>query len=163
MKEEWRLIGFGRYAGIVGAYNGFRTFGLKHKLYDLKPAHTCFDREAMEAELSKVSLPNNMKIVLTGFGRVGYGAREILDLLPIKEVTPEAFLNEEFTEAVFSQLNVEDYNKRVDGEEFDKHAFYKSGEGHLSTFPRYFKSCPHVYSMSITITIQHLIYTHVRI
>lgn len=132
-----RLIGFGRYAGIVGAYNGFRTFGLKHKLYDLKPAHTCFDREAMEAELSKVSLPNNMKIVLTGFGRVGYGAREILDLLPIKEVTPEAFLNEEFTEAVFSQLNVEDYNKRVDGEEFDKHAFYKSGEGHLSTFPRY--------------------------
>jgi len=132
-----RLIGFGRYAGIVGAYNGFRTFGLKHKLYDLKPAHTCFDRVEMESELSKVTLPNNMKIVLTGYGRVGYGAREVLDLLPIKEVQSDAFLNEEFTEAVFTQLNVDEYNKRTDGFEFDKRAFYQSGEGHISTFPRY--------------------------
>src|SRR5690606_15860848 len=37
-----RLIGFGRYAGIVGCYNGFRTYGLKHNLYELKPAHQCF-------------------------------------------------------------------------------------------------------------------------
>jgi len=27
-----RLIGFGRYAGIVGCYNGFRAFGLKNNL-----------------------------------------------------------------------------------------------------------------------------------
>ena len=25
-----RLLGFGRYAGIVGCYNAFLTFGLKH-------------------------------------------------------------------------------------------------------------------------------------
>jgi saccharopine dehydrogenase (NAD+, L-lysine-forming) len=87
-----RLIGFGRYAGIVGCYNGFRAFGLKHKLYDLKPANQCFDRKEMEGELVKVKLPNQTRIVLTGFGRVGHGAREIMRLLPISEVSPEAYL-----------------------------------------------------------------------
>ena len=132
-----RLIGFGRYAGIVGAYNGFRTFGLKHNLYDLKPANQCFDRKAMETELSKVQLPQNFKVVLTGFGRVGHGAREIIDLLPIMEVAPEEFLQETFNKPVFSQLNVEDYNAREDGKPFDKKAFYVSGKAHKSTFPNY--------------------------
>lgn len=132
-----RLIGFGRYAGIVGAYNGFRTFGLKHNLYDLKPANQCFDRKAMETELIKVQLPQNFKVVLTGFGRVGHGAREIIDLLPIMEVAPEEFLQETFNKPVFSQLNVEDYNAREDGKPFDKKAFYVSGKAHKSTFPNY--------------------------
>ena len=83
-----RLIGFGRYAGIVGCYNGFRTYGLKHKLYNLKPANECQDRKEVEAELKKVKLPNDFKMVLTGFGRVGHGAREIMNLLPIREVKP---------------------------------------------------------------------------
>jgi alanine dehydrogenase len=132
-----RLVGFGRYAGIVGCYNGFRTYGLKHDLYNLKPAHECEDRKEMEGELSKVKLPKDTKIVLTGYGRVGNGAREIMDLLPIKEVMPEEYLNETFDEPVYAHLNVEDYNEREDGEPFDKAAFYKSGEGHISTFPNY--------------------------
>lgn len=132
-----RLVGFGRYAGIVGCYNGFRTYGLKHNLYNLKPAHECVDRKEMEGELSKVDLPKNTKIVLTGFGRVGNGAREIMDLLPIKEVVPEEYLNESFDSPVYTHLNIEDYNKRTDGQSFDKAAFYKSGEGHVSTFQNY--------------------------
>ena len=40
-----RLLGFGRYAGIVGAYNGFLTYGLKTGKYKLKEAHKCKDRE----------------------------------------------------------------------------------------------------------------------
>lgn len=132
-----RLVGFGRYAGIVGCYNGFRTFGLKKALYELKPAHECDDRKEMESELSKVNLPDNTKIVLTGFGRVGNGAREIMDLLPIKEVTPEEYLSESFDCAVYTHLNAEDYNERIDGKPFDKAAFYQSGEGHRSLFPNY--------------------------
>ena len=132
-----RLIGFGRYAGIVGAYNGFRTFGLKHDLYNLKAAHQCFDRKEMESELAKVKLPENFKVVLTGFGRVGHGAREIIDLLPIMEVSPEEFLSQTYNKPVYAQLNVEDYNARVDGAPFDKKAFYASGEGHKSIFPNY--------------------------
>jgi alanine dehydrogenase len=136
-ENKLRLIGFGRYAGIVGCYNGFRTFGLKHKLYSLKPAHECFDRKEMEGELSKVKLPNGTKIVLTGFGRVGYGAREIMDLLPITEVDPDEFLSETFTGAVYTHLNVEDYNERADGKPFDKADFYADGTGHISSFPRF--------------------------
>lgn len=138
-ENQNRLIGFGRYAGIVGCYNGFRTYGLKHKLYDLKPAHQCFDRKEMEGELSKVKLPNSTKIVLTGFGRVGYGAREIMDLLPITEVDPDEFLTETFSGPVYTHLNVDDYNKRSDGQPFDKTDFYNDGRGHISTFSRFLK------------------------
>ncbi len=138
-ERKLRLIGFGRYAGIVGCYNGFRTYGLKHNLYDLKPANECFDRKEMEGELAKVKLPNSTKIVLTGFGRVGYGAREILDLLPITEVDPDEFLTETFSGPVFAHLNVDYYNERSDGQAFDKSDFYEDGRGHVSTFPRFLK------------------------
>lgn len=134
-----RLIGFGRYAGIIGIYNGFKTFGLKHNLYDLKSASQCFDRVEMEAELEKIRLPVDFKVVLTGFGRVAHGAREILDLLPIIEVSPAEFLQQNFNKPVFTQLNIEDYNERVDGQPFDQKAFYISGKGHKSTFPNYLK------------------------
>lgn len=135
-----RLIGFGRYAGIVGCYNGFRAYGLKHNLFNLKPAHQCEDRKEMESELSKVELPQNFKMVLTGYGRVGNGAREILQKLKMKEVKPNELLNDSFDEPIFSQLFVDDYNEREDGKAFDRSAFYKSGEGHRSTFPRYLEN-----------------------
>jgi saccharopine dehydrogenase (NAD+, L-lysine forming) len=136
-KHNKRLIGFGRYAGIVGCYNGFRTYGLKHGLYDLKPAHKCADRKEMEAELSKVDLPKNTKIVLTGYGRVGHGAVEIIDLLPIKEVAPEEFLTKDFDGPVFTHLEAEDYFGRKDGKPFSKQEFYTQPELYTSTFSRY--------------------------
>lgn len=136
-KDNKRVIGFGRYAGIVGTYNGFLTYGLKHNLFELKAAHACKDRKEVEQELTKVTLPSSTKIVLTGFGRVGHGAREIMDLLPIKEVSPEEFLNEEFDTPVFTHLEVEDYYERRDGAEFDKNEFYQNAEIFQSTFGRY--------------------------
>jgi saccharopine dehydrogenase (NAD+, L-lysine-forming) len=131
-----RIIGFGRYAGIVGAYNGFRTLGMISKSFDLKPAHTCTNRKEMEAELAKVTLPTHYKIVLTGFGRVGHGAREILALLPIKEVAPEDF-HQSFDCPVFTQLEVEDYYANKEGKSFDKQDFYRSPEQYISTFGRF--------------------------
>lgn len=136
-KQNKRIIGFGRYAGIVGTYNAFRTLGLKKGLYDLKPANQCHNRKEMEAEMDKIELPADTKIVLTGFGRVGHGAREIIDLLPIKEVTPEEFLNDNFSEPVFTHLEVEDYYGRRDGKPFDKAEFYSNPDLYISTFPRF--------------------------
>jgi len=136
-KNNKRIIGFGRYAGIVGCYNAFLTYGLKSGLYTLKPANECRDRKEVEQELKKVVLPNDARIVVTGFGRVGHGAKEILDLLPIKEVSPEAFLSNQFDTAVFTQLEVENYNARIDGEAFDKREFYANPELFKSTFTRY--------------------------
>lgn len=136
-KNNKRIIGFGRYAGIVGCYNGFRTYGLKHKLYSLKDANSCTCRKEVEEELKKVELPSNTKILLTGFGRVGHGAREILDLLPIKEVTPEEFLEKTFNTPVYTQLEVEDYYAPNDGSAFDKKDFYSNPEKYKSTLPRF--------------------------
>lgn len=136
-KDKKRVIGFGRYAGIVGTYNGFLTYGVKHGLYELKPAHACADRKEVEEELKKVTLPKNAKVLLTGFGRVGHGAREIMDLLPIKEVSPEEFVTKEFDGPVFAHLEVEDYYERRDGSDFKKSEFYNSPELFKSTFSNY--------------------------
>jgi saccharopine dehydrogenase (NAD+, L-lysine-forming) len=51
--QNKRIIGFGRYAGVVGAYNAFLTYGLKSGAYSIKPAHLCADRKEVEAELKK--------------------------------------------------------------------------------------------------------------
>jgi len=136
-KSNKRVIGFGRYAGIVGCYNGFLTYGLKHRLYELKAANKCADRKEVEEELKKVVLPDDTKIVLTGFGRVGHGAREILDLLPIKEVTPEEFISESFDGPVYTHLEVEDYYAKRDGGEFDKSEFYSTPQLYKSDFKKF--------------------------
>jgi len=136
-KSNKRIIGFGRYAGIVGCYNGFLTYGLKHNLYSLKAANKCANRKEVEEELKKVILPKNTKIILTGFGRVGHGAREILGLLPVKEVSPDEFLSGDFDEPVFAHLELEDYYAAKDGSPFEKSTFYKEPDMFKSTFNRY--------------------------
>lgn len=135
--QNKRVIGFGRFAGIVGTYNAFLVYGKKHGLYDLKRANECENRKEVEEELKKVQLPSDTKIVLTGFGRVGHGAQEILDLLPITEVTPEEFLSEKFDSPVYTQLELEDYYQARDGAEFDKKEFYSFPENYKSSFAKY--------------------------
>ena len=136
-KRNVRLLGFGRYAGIVGCYNAFLTFGLKHSLYNLKAANKCDDRKEVEKELKKVVLPKKFKCVLTGYGRVGHGAREILSLLPIKEVSYSDYLEKDFDEPVFTQLEVNNYYQRKDGSEFIKQEFYKQPELFDCVFSKY--------------------------
>ena len=135
-KYRSRLIGFGRYAGIVGCYNGFLTYGLKHGTFTLKPAHECHDRKEVEEELKKVVLPNDFKCLVTGFGRVGHGAKEIIDLLPIKEVSPEEYLTQTFNEPVFCQLEAADYYRNQAGG-FDKAAFYANPSDYTSILTQY--------------------------
>jgi saccharopine dehydrogenase (NAD+, L-lysine forming) len=136
-KNGKRVIGFGRYAGIVGCYNGFRTYGIKHGLYELMPANQCADRKELERELKKIKLPESTRIVLSGYGRVGHGAREIIDLLPLKEVSPDEYLNDSFSEAVFTHLEAEDYYERRDGGPFSKSEFYSDTAKYKSSFGRY--------------------------
>ncbi|MFV0237018.1 MAG: NAD(P)-dependent oxidoreductase [Flavobacteriales bacterium] len=132
-----RLIGFGRYAGIVGAYNGFRTYGLKFDLFHLPKVASLFDRKAMELELDKIKLPN-IKIVLTGTGKVGQGAKEILDYMNIKEVSSDEYLTGEFHEPVYTQIHVLDYNKRKNGEKRENEKdFYENASEYEADFMKY--------------------------
>jgi len=108
-----RLIGFGYYAGVVGAYNGLRAYGLRFGNINLPKAEHVKNRIELESELDKITLPK-MKIVLTGKGRVGKGAKEVLDHLKIKEVSVEDYLSKDFDEAVYTNIDVLDYNVRKD-------------------------------------------------
>ena len=132
-----RLIAFGRFAGIVGCFNGLLGYGLKTKRYKLKSAHLCEDRKEMEGELSMLDLPKNFRLIITGGGRVAGGAIEVLEKTNIKRVSPEDFLSTNFGEPVYTQLDVEDYVKRDDGASFDIPAFFKNPSGHSSNFMRY--------------------------
>jgi alanine dehydrogenase len=138
-KYNKRIIGFGRYAGIVGCYNAFLTYGIKSGRYSMKTANECEDRKEVEQELKKVDLPADFRVVLTGFGRVGHGAREIIDLLPITEVSPEEYLKNSFEGPVYTHLEAEDYFAPKDGTSFVKKDFYSTPENYLSTFGRYAK------------------------
>ena len=131
-----RLIGFGRYAGIVGAYNGFRGFGIKYELFNLPNAETLKSKDDLIVRLKRQTLPN-IKIVLTGHGKVGMGAKEILDGMKIKEVQVDDFLNKKYSEPVYTQIDVLDYNKRLDGQILDNNDFYKNPKEYTSNFERF--------------------------
>ncbi len=137
-QNGFRLIGFGKYAGIVGAYNGFRAWGLKYNTFTLPKAETLSDQKALELELSKIKLPN-IKIVLTGNGKVGGGAKEILEAMNIRQVTVEEYLDTIFDEPVYVQIDVLDYSKRKDGKILDKNDFYKNPGEYEGDFMRFAK------------------------
>jgi alanine dehydrogenase len=134
-----RLIGFGRYAGIVGAYNGFRAIGLKNKTFNLPKAETLDSQKELISELKKITLPKNFKILLTGNGKVAYGAKEMLDAIHIKEVSVDDYLSKNFTEPVYCLADVLDYNKRKDGKVIDNFDFYEHPENYESDFMRFAK------------------------
>jgi len=131
-----RLIGFGRYAGIVGCYNGFLAYGKRIGTYDLKPAHMCEDRQELELELKKIHL-SPVKVVVTGSGRVGNGILELINIIGVKEVSKEDFLNKDFEEAVFVHLATMDYNTRIDGAAGSKADFYANPQEYRSDFMKY--------------------------
>lgn len=132
-----RVIGFGRWAGIVGAYNGLRAWGLRHKTFELPRAIDCQDMKEMLAHAKAIDLPADMKIVLTGGGRVGMGAHELLSSLGLREVHGDALLSETFNEAVFARLDVHQYNARMDGKPFDMDEFVADATRYKSTFMPY--------------------------
>ncbi len=136
--DKHRLIGFGYYAGLVGAYNGFRGLGLRATLFALPKVETLPDLEAVKAELDKITIPN-IKIILSGTGKVTRGAKEILDHLKIREVTDAEYLSKDFNEPVYCLIDVSEYNKRKDGGEFDKEEFYNDPSDYESDFMKYAK------------------------
>jgi hypothetical protein len=131
-----RLIGFGRYAGLVGAYNGFRALGIRDSLFNLPKVESLADLDAVKKELDKIKLPA-IKIILTGTGKVAQGAKEILDYLKIKQVSDALYLTSQFTEPVYCMADVMEYNKRKDGKVGEKHAFYKDPAPYESNFMPY--------------------------
>jgi len=136
-KNKSRIIGFGRYAGIVGAYNGLLAWGKKAGSYNLKPANQCFDRKEMEAEYAKINLSKNFKIVLTGSGRVGKGAVEVLKAAGVYPVSEQQFLHEDFPYPVYTQLHVNQYYRHPEDPDLSVDFCYAHPELLKSNFGPY--------------------------
>ena len=136
--ENRRLIGFGRYAGIVGAYNGIRAFGIKFELFKLPKAETLSGKDALISHLKRLVLPP-LKFVITGTGKVGNGAKEVLDAIKIKEVSPENYLTKNYAQPVYTQIDVLEYNKRKDEQILDFSDFYKNPKEYVSDFEKFTK------------------------
>ena len=131
-----RVVAFGRWAGVVGAYNGLRGFGLRSGAFDLKPAHDCFDLRELHQELDKVDM-GTKRILVTGGGRVAGGALEILDQAGIRQVDPEAYLKESFEQGVYARLDPWHYAQRIDGAEFDFTHFMEHPEMYVNSILPY--------------------------
>ena len=136
-EKGYRLIGFGRYAGIVGAYNAFRAWGLKYSSWDLPKAGTLNNQADLIKQLNSVPVPR-IKILLTGSGKVANGVMEMLNAMHIKRVSVNAYLTQQFSGPVYCNIDVLDYNKRTDGSAvtnvFD---FYDYPEEYQSDFMRF--------------------------
>ncbi|MCV9387861.1 NAD(P)-dependent oxidoreductase [Reichenbachiella ulvae] len=134
--EGQRIIAFGRYAGLVGAYNALWTYGKRYRLYDIRRAHECFDLEDLKTEFTKIKLPK-VKIAITGGGRVAKGAMEIMHGLGIRRVSPAQFVSQVYDEPVFCQLNNRDYNRHKEGKTFNRAEFFNFPENFESDFHGY--------------------------
>jgi saccharopine dehydrogenase (NAD+, L-lysine forming) len=133
-KHGFRIIGFGRFAGLVGAYNGLRAFGLRNRIFDLKPAHQCAGLEEMLYQLILVNLPP-VKIAFTGDGRVATGVLEVLEFMKIRRLSPEQFLDiEQPGKPVYTQLLPQHYVRRKDDSAFELIHFFKNPEMYENNF-----------------------------
>jgi saccharopine dehydrogenase (NAD+, L-lysine-forming) len=129
-----RVVAFGHWAGIVGAYNGLLTYGRKHGLFRLRPAWKCVDMEDMQEEFFKVKRLPPIKIAVTGSGRVAQGALEVLGRMGIRRVSVYDYLYLDFTEPVYTQLCSSDYNRRRDGRVWDTTNFHQEPAAYESAF-----------------------------
>jgi len=132
-----RIVAFGRWAGVVGAYNALRAYGLRYKIFNLKPAWQCKDKSELISHLSEVKI-TDQKIVITGGGRVAGGAMEILDDIGFRKVSPEAFLSKT-TVSCYTQLDPEHYVRHRNNKDFILTHFYNSPEEYENSFQPYTK------------------------
>ena len=134
-KNGNRVVAFGRFAGLVGAYNGLRGWGEKYGQYSLKPAHECRDMQDMFDQLKGIDWPADLRILLTGKGRVASGAVETLVASGIPQISPEEIAG--YEGCFWSQLDVEHYYKTNDGRPFVRKELFADPSGYESDFMQY--------------------------
>ena len=133
-KTNTRIIGFGAFAGIVGAHHGLITYISKNKGQKIKQANECEDYNDLVTQYDAVVFPKNTKIIVTGRGRVAQGIMRLLNDLNIQKIDSENFLNRKFDAPSYIQLTSSDYYYHSITEDFS----YED-----------FKNNPHLYKSSL--------------
>jgi len=134
-----RLIAFGKFAGMVGAHNGLWVYGKRTGAFELPRMFESRDYEEVKSFYKKLQVPA-LKIVLTGTGRVAYGAAMVLDDMNIKRVNALDFFNSGFDAPVYTQLSSFYYASRKDGKVYDDVTdFYNHPQDYESIFHHFAK------------------------
>lgn len=132
-----RVIAFGKFAGMVGAHNALWTYGKRTGAFDLPRMNNLFDYKAAKEVYNKTVFPN-VKVVLTGTGRVAQGAAQVLNDMGFTKVRPIDYVRKTHDKPVYTQLNSFYYAKRKDGEVFDEvQDFYKNPKDYDSDFEHF--------------------------
>lgn len=131
-----RILGFGFFAGAVGAHNGLLTYGKKFQKFDLKPAHERLDFDEMVGQYKDVYLPN-IKIAVTGAGKVASGIVEIMDQFDVEYIEGDDFIEGVFDYPVYTHLKGPTLYVRKDNGTYHREDFHKNPGQYRCLFKRY--------------------------
>ncbi len=133
-----RIIGFGFFAGIVGAHNGMMAYGNRTGTFKLGRVHEVKDYRQLIHTYFGIRLPK-FKIAVTGSGRVAHGLLEIMNLLGVNEVEPFDYLHRSFEYPVYVHLKGRDLYERKDDGTYNRDNFHEHPEEYKCCFPPYAK------------------------
>lgn len=102
-EDGTRIIGFGFFAGIVGAHNGMMAYGKRTGSFTLQRVGSVNSFQKLIHMYFGLKLPN-IKIAVTGSGRVAHGVLEIMNLMGIREVEPDEYVEKDFAYPVYVHL-----------------------------------------------------------
>jgi saccharopine dehydrogenase (NAD+, L-lysine-forming) len=122
-EDGQRILGFGFFAGIVGAHNGMMAYGKRTGLFKLNRVYQQKDYRNLIHTYFGLKLPK-LKIAVTGSGRVAHGVLEIMNLMGIHEVEPFDFLHKHFDYPVYVDLKGRDLYERKDDGTYNRDDFH---------------------------------------
>ena len=131
-----RILGFGFFAGVVGAHNGIMAYGKRTGLYQLGRVHQQQSFRELIHTYFGLRLPE-IKVAVTGSGRVAHGVLEVMNLLEIVEVEPDEFLERNFSYPVFTQLKGAALYGRVKDGGYHREDFHKRPQDYRCKFLPY--------------------------
>lgn len=132
-----RVLGFGFFAGVVGAHNGINAFRVRNRLNPMPRLHEFRSLQSVLPVYQAHPLPP-VRIVVTGSGRVAAGIRQVLEWLNVKEVSPSAFLNQEINDApVYVNLYGESLYQHKQTGAYRREDFHQNPQNYVCLFPKY--------------------------
>lgn len=135
-EDGQRIIGFGFFAGIVGAHNGVMAWGKRTGAFDLVRVYQQRSFRELIHTYFGLKIPP-VKIAVTGSGRVAHGILEIMNLMGIHEVEPEDYLVKQYTYPVYTQLKGADLYAPKSGAPYNRAHFHDHPEEYTCKFLPY--------------------------
>jgi saccharopine dehydrogenase (NAD+, L-lysine forming) len=135
-EDGTRIIGFGFFAGIVGAHNGMMAFGNRTGAYRLARVGSVNSFQKLIHTYFGLKLPN-IKIAVTGSGRVAHGVLEIMNLLGIHEVEPDEYVETAFAYPVYVHLKGADLYAHKETGKYNRNDFHANPQHYNCRFQEY--------------------------